>query len=201
MTSHPLFRALLASAALLATAAAWAEKADRNKPMVVESDGKQAASVDLKTKTTLIKGNVSVTQGSLLIKADRIEVREEAPGRFVARAVGQAGEAASFRQRRDRPDEVVEAEADRIDYDGGNERVRFVGSAKLRVLRAGKVSDEASADTITYDQRADTIVFEGGAATGPGTTGKARLVFTPRAAEPDPAPAPATNRSSGGDAR
>jgi lipopolysaccharide export system protein LptA len=190
MSHLSLSRCLTLLALLGSLPAAWAEKADRNLPMVVESDGKQAAKVDLNHKLTTISGNVTMTQGSLLIKADRIEVREDTPGKFTAHAQGLTGQPASFRQKRDRADEYVEAQADQINYDGAAERVVFIGDARLRVLRAGKVTDEASAQTISYDQRADTIVFEGGGQVTPGLTeGRARLVFTPRS--PDaPASAP-----------
>jgi lipopolysaccharide export system protein LptA len=112
-------------------------------------------------------------------------------------ATGLPGEPAHFRQKRDLPDEFIEADAERVDYDGGNERVKFIGAARLRVLRQGQVTDEASAAVITYDQRNDTIVFEGGAQISPGApTGKARLVFQPRN---DPAnPALAAKPASGG---
>ena len=172
-------------ACLLAGAPALAERADRGKPMVVESDGKQAASVDLTRRSSVVSGNVVITQGSLQIRADRVEIREDAPGRFQASARGTAGKPALFRQKRDRTDEVIEAEAQRIDYDGGVDRVRFTGDAKMRVMRNGVATDEASAPTIVYDQPTDTLTFEGGgssAATG-SNAGRARLVFVPRNAE------------------
>jgi lipopolysaccharide export system protein LptA len=161
-----------------------AERADRGKPMEIESDGKQAASVDLKNKLTVISGNVVISQGTLRIRADKVEVREDVPGRFHATAIGNAEQPAVFRQKRDRVDEYVEAEAQRVEYDGAAERVRFVGQAKLRVMRPSGPPDEASAAVISYDQRSDTIVFEGGAASAPGgTPGRAKLVFIPRSAD------------------
>lgn len=159
---------------------ARAERADRNKPMVVESDGKQAASVDLARKVSVLSGNVVITQGTLQVKADRVEVREDAGGRYVATARGSEGRPASFRQKRDRVDETIEADAERIEYDGGAERVRFVGNAKLRVMRGNVVGDEASASTIVYEQRTDTLIFEGGSASPGAAAGRARLVFIPR---------------------
>lgn len=169
---------------LLATPLCHAERADRLQPMVVESDGRQAASVDLNRKITVLNGNVSITQGTLRILADRVEVREESPGRFVAQARGSL-QPTRFRQKRDRQDEIVEAESSRVEYDSAAERVRFIGDAKLRVLRGGKVSDEAHAAVIVYDQKADTLVFEGGtqapnAAASAPAAGRARLVFVPR---------------------
>lgn len=162
-----------------------AERADRLQPMVVESDGRQAASVDLNRKITVLNGNVSIAQGTLRILADRVEIREETPGRFVAQARGTNLQPTRFRQQRDRPDEIVEAESSRVEYDSAAERVRFIGDAKLRVLRGGKVSDEAHAAVIVYDQKADTLVFEGGtqapnAAASAPAAGRARLVFVPR---------------------
>lgn len=186
MPPRRALRRLLPLIALLPGLAgpALAERADRGKPMEIESDGKQAASVDLKNKLTTISGNVVISQGTLRIRADKVEVREELPGRFHATAIGSAEQPAVFRQKRDRVDEYVEAEALRVEYDGAAERVRFVGQAKLRVIRTSGPPDEASAAVISYDQRSDTIVFEGGAASAPGgAPGRARLVFIPRSAE------------------
>lgn len=179
--------AVLAAALLLGAGmapAARAETADRSKPMVIESDDQQSATVDLKAKLTVISGNVVITQGTLQIKADRVEFRENPPGRYQANARGSAGKPATFRQKRDRVDEVVEAEAERVEYDGAAEKVRFIGHAKLRVVRPGGPPDEADAAVITYDQRSDTIVFEGSSAAASGpATGRARLVFIPRQAD------------------
>lgn len=184
MLLMPPHLARLAVACLCAGLPGWvlAEKADRSLPMVVESDGRQAASVDLARKITTVSGHVVITQGTLLIKADRVEIRETAAGKYLALARAPANGLAEFRQKRDRVDEYIEAQAETVDYDGATERVKFIGQARLRVLRNGIVSDEASAATITYDQRADTIVFDGGSApSGSGAApGRARLVFVPR---------------------
>ena len=181
----PLFRAAwFGLLAALAAGPARAEKADRGMPMVIESNGQQSATVDLKTKLTVISGNVVIAQGSLQIKADRVEIKEAPPGRYQATARGSAERPAQFRQKRDRVDETVEAEALRVEYDGANEKVRFVGDAKMRVVRSSGPPDEASAAVITYDQRTDTIVFEGGPPPSVGAPpGRARLVFIPRNAE------------------
>ncbi|WP_396267652.1 lipopolysaccharide transport periplasmic protein LptA [Ideonella sp.] len=192
--TRPSSRLLLALAVSTAAAgSAWAEKADRTKPLVVESDNQKAVSVDLAKKITTLQGNVSVSQGTLLIRADRMEIKEDAAGRYLATAQAGAGRLAVFRQKRDKVEEFIEGQADRIEYDGATERVRLIGNAKLRLLRAGAASDEATASTIVYDQRADTITFEGGTATT-GTPGKARLVFVPRET---PAAEPAASAASG----
>ena len=183
---RPLTAKLVAALLIGATAPPLlAEKADRSKPMEVVSDGQQSASVDLKSKVTVISGNVVITQGTLQIKADRVEVRENPPGRYQARALGSTERPATFRQKRDRVDEVVEGEAERVEYDGATEKVRFVGNAKLRQVHpSGGPPDEANAAVITYDQRSDTIFFEGGAPTTAGAApGRVRMVIIPRGAE------------------
>jgi lipopolysaccharide export system protein LptA len=168
--------------ALALPAAAWAEKADRTKPLVVDSDGKQAVQADLAKHTSVVSGDVVISQGTLQIKADKVEIKEDGQGRPLAAASGSVAKPASFRQKRDRPDEYIEAEAQRIDYDGGADRVRFSGGAKMRLVRAGVVTDEASAAAIVYDQPSDTVTFEGGADNGKSgaSGGRARLVFVPR---------------------
>lgn len=169
--------------ALALPVGAWAEKADRTKPLEVEADGKQTGQANLDKHRYTLNGNVVITQGTLRIKADKVELYEDARGNQQAAAIGSAAKPASFRQKRDRPDEYIEAEAQRVEYDGGADRVRFLGAAKMRLVRAGVVTDEASAAAIVYDQPSDTVTFEGGGSTAGAAsapTGRARLVFVPR---------------------
>ena len=189
--------ALLAFGGWLALAGgtAQAERADRNQPMEVLSDGKQAAKVDLARKITLITGHVNITQGTLKINADQVEVREAESGKFFVTATsGVDLPLTNFRQKRDRPDEYVEGEAERVEYDGVAETVTFIGAARLRELRGGVPTKDSSASRIIYNQRLDTFVFEGGSAqASPGLVpGKARLVFVPRSEPAASAPAGAT---------
>ncbi|MCA6218504.1 lipopolysaccharide transport periplasmic protein LptA [Ideonella sp. B7] len=191
---------LLALSILMAVGVgARAEKTDRQKPLVVESDGKQSAQVDLARKLTVVSGNVSISQGTMLIRADRVEVREPQDGLYNAVAFSWPARQATFQQKRDVADEFIEAQADRIEYDGASERIKLLGNAWLRMRRAGTVTDEASGSVITYDQRQDTVQFDGQGPAKPGVVpGKVRLVFTPRSAS---APAAASAASSAGGAQ
>lgn len=203
MQINALFATVL-GLTLIAAPAARAERADRNQPMVVESDGgSKAATVDLTRRITTLSGHVVISQGTLQIRAEKVEIHEDSPGRFQATALGSAAQPATFHQKRDRVDEVIEAQALRVDYDGTNDRIRFSGDARMQVLRAGVVADEARAASIVYDQPTDTITFDGGAAPTPGAApGRARLVFVPRAADaPASAPLPPTPPSSAGAGR
>lgn len=163
---------------------AWAEKADRGKPIVVEAD--KPGTLDLQNQVVVFNGNVQIAQGSLSIRAERIEVREQAGGYRSAIAIGAPGRPAVYRQKRDGVDEFVEGSADRIEYDARAGTLRFVGNGAVRRLRDGVVADEITGAEIRWNDSAEQFsVIGGDAASG----GRVRAVLTPR---PDPADAPAT---------
>src|SRR5882757_2792504 len=70
--------ALLALAPWLLASAAMAERADRTKPLTMESD--QPCTVDLVRQVSVCTGDVVIAQGTLVIRADRVELREGADG-------------------------------------------------------------------------------------------------------------------------
>lgn len=176
---HPL-RALrwLALAAVLAGAPALAERADRNKPMSIEAD--QPGSVDLQRQVVIFNGNVVITQGTMLLKAERVELRERPDGYREAKAIGSADKPASFRQKRDGVDEVVEGAAERIEFDARTDTLRFVGNAAVRRLRAGVVADEITGSLITWDNTNELFKVTGGAPSPTNPSGRVRAVFAPR---------------------
>jgi len=189
--------AVLAAAIVATAMPARAEKADRSKPMSIESSGAKPDVVDLNKHSAVFTGNVVITQGTLQIHADRVEVSEDPNGERLGFAFGSPGAPARFRQKRDRPDEWSEGDAQRIEYDSAANRVRFIGDAHLRMLRGDAVTDTASAALITYDTAADTIALNGGGtrstengATSTSSGGRTTVVFTPRPASGAAAPAP-----------
>ena len=163
----------------LGVSAAWAEKADRSKQMVVEAD--RPGTVDLQRQVVVFNGNVSIAQGTMVIRADRIELREMPDGYRAATAIGSPGSPASFRQKRDGVDETVEGVAERIEFDGRADTLRFVGKGAVRRLRAGTVADEITGNLIVWDASAEVFSVEGGAATPANPGGRVRAVLSPRA--------------------
>lgn len=180
MPTPQLLRPLrwLALAAALASASALAERADRNKPMSIEAD--QPGSVDLQRQVVIFNGNVVISQGTMLLKAERVELRERPDGYREAKAIGSAERLANFRQKRDGVDEVVEGAAERIEFDAKTDTLRFVGNAAVRRLRAGVVADEITGSLITWDNTNELFNVTGGAATPSNPTGRVRAVFAPR---------------------
>jgi lipopolysaccharide export system protein LptA len=179
-----LTRALLPGALALAAAVAFAaptraEKADRFKPLNVEAD--LPGKIDLLNQYVVFNGNVVVTKGTMTIRANRIEVRESPDGYHTAVAFGSPSQHATFRQKRDAPDEYIAGDAERLEYDGKSDVIRFVNNASVRRLRGSETSDEISGNLVTYDSGTEVFNVTGGAtptATNPG--GRVRAVLTPK---------------------
>lgn len=187
----PLIAAAIAvtlAAALAAISPAQAEKADRSKPMVIEAD--KPGSVDVQRQIIVFNGNVVISQGTMVIRADRVEVRETPDGYRTANAIGAAGRPASYRQKRDTGDESVEGFADRIEFDARADVLRFSGNASVRRLRGALAADEITGGAIVWDNNAEVFSVQGGAPSAANPAGRVRAVLSPRA---DAAPAPPTS--------
>jgi lipopolysaccharide export system protein LptA len=199
----------LAVAGGLGLAAGWAgpagaEKADRTKPWVVEAD--RDGVLDLQRQVLVYSGNVVITQGTMVLRAERVEMRELPDGYRAASALGAAGKPASWRQRRDGVDETVEGTAERIEFDGRADTLRFIGNGAVRRLRNGAVADEITGAQIVWDNIAEVFKVEGGGTSTTNPGGRVRAVLSPRvepaASAPPPATAPLTpSRALGGDKR
>jgi lipopolysaccharide export system protein LptA len=190
--ANPLACAAGLAAALLAGAAAFftagpahAEKADRDKPVNIESDRMNA---DDTKKTAVFDGKVVLTQGTLTIRGDRIIVSQDAQGFQRGTAIGQP---ATFRQKRDGVNEYVEAEADRIEYDGKADKVEFFNRARLH----RDCGDDVRGNYISYDSKTEFFsVNSGGSADAAKNAGGGRVsaVLMPKTPTADPAsPCPA----------
>src|SRR5437868_12318857 len=96
----------IATLALIAAPAA-AERADREKEIVVGADKLLA---DDANRTSTFEGSVVVTQGTMRITAVKVTVKEDAERHkyYVAN-----GAPVTFRQKRDNADEWIEGFADR----------------------------------------------------------------------------------------
>lgn len=174
-----------------AATAAWAEKADRTKPMNAEADSLR---YDDARQTSVFTGNVVITKGTMVIRADRVEVRQDREGFQFGTATSTGGKRAFFRQKRDAGDEWIEGEAESIAYDGKADSVSFQRNATLRRLRGAALTDETQGALITYDNTSDVFNVSGGSAAGnPGNpSGRVRAVLTPRAAASAPSAAAPT---------
>jgi lipopolysaccharide export system protein LptA len=168
----------LALGLVLMAGTASAEKGDRNKPIVMEAD--KPGTLDYQRQVLVFNGNAVISQGSMVLRAERIEMREMPDGYRAASAIGSAAKPASWRQRRDGVDEVVEGSAERIEFDGRADTLRFVGHGAVRRLRGGVVADEITGASIVWDNVSEVFKVEGGAATAANPTGRVRIILSPR---------------------
>jgi len=183
----PLSKLLLCAVCALAAAGASAEKADRNKPMNIESD---ALRYDDLKQISIFTGNVVLTKGTIVIRGARIEVQQDPEGYQFGVAIAGPGKRAFFRQKREGVDEYIEGEGESIEYNGKSDIVKFIKAAEMRRLRGATLADLTTGDVIVYDNNTDVFTVDGGAPKGTtGGRGRVRAMLTPKQ---DKTPEPAT---------
>ncbi|WP_157271143.1 lipopolysaccharide transport periplasmic protein LptA [Azohydromonas aeria] len=175
----------MSAALALSGGAVLADRADRNQPLVIEAD--KPGTVDMQKKVVVFNGNVVVTQGTMRIRSEHMEVHDVGEGHRTAVATGTAGQQATFRQKREGLDEYIEGRADRIEYDSRSDYLKLIGNARALRLRGSAVADEVTGNLITYDNRNELFSVAGDPARG----GRVRAVLTPPPS-PDAASSPAS---------
>ncbi|NBR27141.1 MAG: lipopolysaccharide transport periplasmic protein LptA [Betaproteobacteria bacterium] len=175
---------LALACALYAVVPAHAERSDRSKPVNLEAD---RVTVDESKQTATFEGNVVLTQGTLMIRGDRMIVQQDAEGFKTGVAQGNL---ASFRQKREGLDEYVEGFAERIEYDSKADKVQMFNRAHLT-----KGNDDVRGNYISYDATTEFFRVTGGgkqAATASNPEGRVRAIIQPKSREkaPDAPPLP-----------
>ena len=184
----PVARVLRLAAALALAAAlgvppqALAERADRDKPVNLEAD---RVDLDDAKKEAVFVGAVTLTQGTLTIKADKIIVKQDAEGFQYGIAYGNP---AHFRQKREGFEEYIEGFSERLEYDGKADKMQMFTNA--RIQRGG---DEVRGDYIAYNAVTEFFQVIGGgktAATSGNPQGRVRAVIQPKPKTGAPGAAP-----------
>ena len=164
-------------AALLASPVR-AEKADRDKPVNLEAD---SVTLDDIKKISVYEGNVVLSQGTLMLRANRVQVTQNANGLDKVIATGRP---VAFRQKVDGRDEFIEGFAERIEYDSVNSQLELIGQARLQ-----RGSDELRGAQISYNANTEfyKVVGQPGAQT---PSGRVRAVIRPKPRSEPPAAQP-----------
>lgn len=160
------FIVFVTTALLSFCAPALAERADRDKPVHIEAD---TVRMDDLQKIAVYEGRVVLTQGTLRVQADRVEVRQDAEGFLTGTALGRP---VHFRQRLDGRGDWVDAWANRVEYDARKEQVRLIGEAFLK-----KGEEELRGDLIIYDARSE--LYQASGALPGQKPGRVRAVIMP----------------------
>jgi lipopolysaccharide export system protein LptA len=164
---------------------ALAERADREKPITLEAN---RISVDDVKKVQIYEGNVVLSQGTLVIRSDRIVVTQDADGFQRGVATGGPGGLARFRQKREGKDEFIEGEGERIEHDARGEKTEFFVRAWVR-----SGLDEVKGNYISYDGLNEKyLVTSGVSADGKGPAkaegGRVRAIIQPKSKTDGEAP-------------
>lgn len=162
---------------------AQAERADALKPLDVKWNN---IDIDSIPQTTVLTGNVIATRGTLLLKAERAEVRESPDGYRTMVLLAAPGKPVFFRQKRDTgTDHWAEGQAERVEYDERTEVVKLFSNAVLRQLEGRNLVEEMSSAFISYDNRKDALLGRNDPS-GADVPGKARgsITYQPRRTAP-----------------
>lgn len=179
----PFFFPRYAAAALFALwlgfpGGAFAEQADRDKPVHLEAD---AVTLDDIKKLSVYEGNVILSQGTILLRADRVQVTQNADGLDLVTASGRP---VAFRQKLDGREEFIEGFSDRVEYHGGTGQLELIGQARLR-----RGADELRGARISYN--ANTEFYKVAGEPGVQTpSGRVRAVIRPKPRTGEPAAKP-----------
>ena len=147
-TYRPLLRCLIT--AMLVFPLTSSGSNDRDQPVVIQAD---EVDMDLKSGQRLYRGNVSVTQGSIRILADQIEMTFSNEQLTQALATGQP---AIFRQRPAGKNHDVVGKGQSIKMDEVNNLVTLRGGASLK-----QQQDTVYGETIVYDLRSGKLQVRG----------------------------------------
>jgi lipopolysaccharide export system protein LptA len=157
---------------------AHAEKADRDKPTNIEAD---TVTVDDIKKIQIFEGNVQLTKGTLIFRAERIVVTQDENGFQHSVSTGTPT-LPHFRQKREGRDEYIEGEAERIEYDAKTERTDLYNRAWVK-----SGMDEVRGQFISYDGKTESYVVTSGpngTRAKPGSNERVRAVIQPRNTKP-----------------
>lgn len=176
---HLIISMMLLSLSMLSFShQAFAEAADRDKPIDLEAD---SVKVDDAKQISTYTGNVILTQGTLIIHADKLIVREDKEGFQHSTSLGNP---TTFKQKREGKNEYMEGSAQRIEYDGRMDKVQLYTKAWVK-----RGEDIVHGDYIMYDANAEYAeVLGGGSATPGAPSGRVRAIIQPKNKT-----APATN--------
>ena len=169
---------------------AHAERADRTKPMNIESD---LLTHDDKQKLSVFTGNVVLTKGSIVMRGGKLEVRQDDAGNQFGVLYASGNKRAFFRQKREALDEYMEGEGQTIYYDSKADTVRLVKNAEVRRLAGTRQTDEITGNDILYNNATEVVTVDGGVRSTAGNDvagkGRVRAVLTPQQSATVPPPA------------
>ena len=144
--SNSTVNRLLTSLMLLLPLSVMALPEDTRKPIHISAD---TATRNDQTGITIYKGDVELSQGSMRITGQHIELRQTNNG---VSAIIAKGSLAHFQQRPAKDKEITHAYGQTLDYNIKTKQLNITGKAKV-----SQGSDSFSGNRIVYDMNNSTV--------------------------------------------
>lgn len=137
---------------VLASSSAFALKDDVNQPINIISDNQ---SLDMEKSVVTFTDNVVITQGSIIIKANKVVITRPTEKSGKKETVEAFGTPVIFHQQLDNGT-PVDGKANKVHYDLGNEFLTLTNNAELKQL-----DSKINGSVITYDVKKQQLKANG----------------------------------------
>ena len=144
-----LVRLVLLSFGLSLASLSFAEKADQDKPVILEAEN---VSVNDVKQIYDLNGQVLLIKGSIIVTGEDGHIEVDPQGYEFVDVVGTPEAVASFRQRREGlADEFMQGRGTQVTYDAKTEFLTLTGNASLKRLLNMQMLDQLKGWKIEYD--------------------------------------------------
>jgi lipopolysaccharide export system protein LptA len=134
---------------LIFTLSAHAEKADQDKPVILEAE---KISVNDVKQVYDLNGQVLLIKGSIIVTGEDGHIAVDPQGYVFVDVIGTPEAVASFRQRREGiVDEFMQGRGAQVTYDAKTEFLTLTGDASLKRLLNMQMLDQLKGWKIEYD--------------------------------------------------
>ncbi|QWD05456.1 organic solvent tolerance protein OstA [Polynucleobacter paneuropaeus] len=139
----------LISLMMVVMGAAYAEKADQKKPLILEAD---KVSVNDVQQAYELQGNILLIKGSILVTGEQGNIKVDPEGYEFVTMESDQDTTASFRQRREGPaNEFIQANGKNVVYNAKTEVLTITGDASMKRLLNMQMLDQLNGWKIEYD--------------------------------------------------
>ncbi|ABR74295.1 lipopolysaccharide transport periplasmic protein LptA [Actinobacillus succinogenes] len=145
---------LLAAVLLMTSLSVAALKGDTDKPINIDSGNQE---LDMENSVVTFTDNVVITQGSILIKANKVVITRPPENSGKKETVDAYGSPVTFHQMLD-DGKPADGKANKVHYDLGTEFLTLTGNAELKQL-----DSKINGDVITYDVKKQQLKATGSA--------------------------------------
>jgi len=126
-----------------------AEKADQDKPLILEAE---KVSVNDVQQTYELNGQILLIKGTIVVTGEQGNIKVDPEGYEYVDMKGTPEEVASFRQKREGPaDEFIQGRASDVSYNAKTELLTLTGDASLKRLLNMQMLDQLRGWKIEYD--------------------------------------------------